>query len=212
MAEASDMVKDGMKSLKTLHGALANANKTPKQLLETCLQQIHISLGVNVMAALDAYHDVQSQEHIHAQPYLSLQCITPSTSHFLTPLQHQQQHQQLYPNTPKGSFKYQGNYRMVHLGGVMPNISWHKWELVHRIVCLAIWGPPKVFWQHDSRGHKKLVTKHVCMHLCNNPECLNPWHLAWGSYSENDPHTMVKPGVLDEVVKRRRRQFLQPFI
>ena len=38
---------------------------------------------------------------------------------------------------------------------------------------LAIWGPPK------------LATHNLAMHLCGNPKCLNPLHLAWGTISEN---------------------------
>ena len=47
---------------------------------------------------------------------------------------------------------------------------------VHRFVCFAFKGPPEV----DS---------HVCMHLCGESTCLNPYHLAWGSQQQNIDHS-----------------------
>jgi hypothetical protein len=42
----------------------------------------------------------------------------------------------------------------------------------HRILAWAMHGPC---------GH----TASMVMHLCDNPLCLNPWHLKWGSMQEN---------------------------
>ena len=47
---------------------------------------------------------------------------------------------------------------------------------VHRFVCFAFKGPPL----HQS---------HVCMHLCGDSTCLNPYHLAWGSQQQNITHS-----------------------
>lgn len=35
-------------------------------------------------------------------------------------------------------------------------------------------------------------TKSVAMHLCDNPPCINPEHLRWGSHKENTQDMLVK--------------------
>ena len=43
-----------------------------------------------------------------------------------------------------------------------------RWEPV------CTFGPPRDWDEHP-----------VCMHLCHQPHCLNPWHYAWGSDQDN---------------------------
>lgn len=50
----------------------------------------------------------------------------------------------------------------------------------HVLVLLAYWGPPA-----PGPAPGGGCTSWVCMHLCGNSLCLNPWHLCWGSYTEN---------------------------
>jgi len=82
-------------------------------------------------------------------------------------------------------------YLGVKLGYAKPNPSpqdpyqrygrHNWWEAAHRLVMLAIWGPPRL-----PRPPPPAVSpRWVCMHLCGNPRCLNPLHLAWGSYQQN---------------------------
>lgn len=47
------------------------------------------------------------------------------------------------------------------------NKSW----LVHRLVAMLAHGLP----EHDQ----------MALHSCDNPPCINPEHLSWGSHSEN---------------------------
>lgn len=35
-------------------------------------------------------------------------------------------------------------------------------------------------------------TKSVAMHICDNPPCINPEHLRWGSHKENSKDMMAK--------------------
>ena len=46
-------------------------------------------------------------------------------------------------------------------------------EYAHRLVLYSIYGPPP-----DEESC-------VAMHTCNNPGCLNPHHLVWGSDLDN---------------------------
>lgn len=54
-------------------------------------------------------------------------------------------------------------------------------EAAHRLVLWAFAGPPtdKTLLQLDC-------SKWVCRHTCNNPTCLQPWHLKWGTKAENN--------------------------
>ena len=47
-------------------------------------------------------------------------------------------------------------------------------ESAHRLLLLCTFGPPRDWDEHP-----------VCMHLCHQPHCLNPWHYAWGSDQDN---------------------------
>lgn len=53
----------------------------------------------------------------------------------------------------------------------------------HQFVLWAIKGPPNLAPQNARDGMP--YTKVHCMHVCNNPRCLNPLHLAWGWTPDN---------------------------
>jgi HNH endonuclease len=46
------------------------------------------------------------------------------------------------------------------------------WEYAHRFICSVAHGPPP-----DD--------KHMAIHSCDTPQCVNPRHLRWGSSTDN---------------------------
>jgi len=49
---------------------------------------------------------------------------------------------------------------------------------VSRLICEAVYGPPP--------------PRAVAMHGCDNPPCVNPLHLRWGTQSENIAEAYAK--------------------
>ena len=74
-------------------------------------------------------------------------------------------------------------------------------EMAHRLVCLAIHGPPLKkeggVWAAGWQDYP------ICMHLCGCAQCLNPMHLAWATSRENHP-LLTNPEEYAEVADRRR--------
>ena len=58
-----------------------------------------------------------------------------------------------------------------------------NWVTAHQFVLWAIKGPPDLPPRNARDGTP--YTKVHCMHVCNNPRCLNPLHLAWGWTPDN---------------------------
>ncbi len=50
-------------------------------------------------------------------------------------------------------------------------------EVAHRLVGLVMWGQAPINPQTGKRME--------LLHVCNNPRCLNPAHLVWGTHKEN---------------------------
>jgi hypothetical protein len=69
--------------------------------------------------------------------------------------------------TDTGCYEWQGkrskNYAVVHFNS--------KTIGVHRIICFLTYGEPS--------------PKQHALHSCDNPPCVNPKHLRWGSHQEN---------------------------
>jgi hypothetical protein len=75
------------------------------------------------------------------------------------------------------------------------------YEAAHRLVCLAVHGPPRRLpAKKEEGGSKKKGQRQasaaeaavagwedfpLCMHLCGYALCLNPMHLAWATFLEN---------------------------
>lgn len=69
--------------------------------------------------------------------------------------------------TDGGCLEWQGS-RQRNYGAIS-----HKGRTyaVHRITCFLVYGEPK--------------PKDFALHACDNPPCINPEHLRWGSQKEN---------------------------
>ena len=50
-------------------------------------------------------------------------------------------------------------------------------ESAHRVVLVSTFGPPPVELVRVGGAH--------VLHICGNPDCLNPLHLVWGSDGDN---------------------------
>ncbi|GAX77060.1 hypothetical protein CEUSTIGMA_g4506.t1, partial [Chlamydomonas eustigma] len=80
-------------------------------------------------------------------------------------------------------------------------------EEAHRLVLWAVHGPPV---RHDmpstsSRSaHALKWEKWVCMHECNQKDCLKPHHLLWGTASENKLDLTFKYRELRRVQQGRK--------
>lgn len=76
-------------------------------------------------------------------------------------------------------------YVRVALGGGVRGYA-------HRAVLFLICGPPPDIAAQAQRLGPRWFRKHMrqldAMHLCNNPSCINPLHLAWGSRQVNMAH------------------------
>jgi hypothetical protein len=87
----------------------------------------------------------------------------------------------LQPNAPKGlgPLKGKGYLQLKVEKGRGGTIS------VHRLVMLAVWGPPYPLKKEILRGGREKKGVWFTMHLCDNPRCLNPMHLAYGKAFDN---------------------------
>ena len=68
----------------------------------------------------------------------------------------------------------QRGYLLVKVGRRPKSRGGWLAERAHRIILWAIWGPPPAG-----------MIRPVCMHVCNQPSCLNPDHVCWGEDGEN---------------------------
>jgi hypothetical protein len=88
---------------------------------------------------------------------------------------------ELQPDAPKGLYPLQGKGYLQLRAENRKNIS------VHRLVMLAVWGPPFPEKKKESlRGGREKKGAWLTMHLCDNPRCLNPMHLAYGKGYDNN--------------------------
>lgn len=67
------------------------------------------------------------------------------------------------------------------------NKSW----LVHRLVAMLVHGLP----EHNQ----------MALHSCDNPPCINPNHLSWGSHSENMKQMWARGRVPERPVRLDRK-------
>lgn len=87
----------------------------------------------------------------------------------------------------------------------------------HSLLLTAVWGPPlepppgshcfKVAIGEDSKV-EWVEKPRVAMHLCDIPKCLNPLHLAYGTYKENRFRGEAMSLTKEEVVKRRNKWWM----
>jgi hypothetical protein len=85
----------------------------------------------------------------------------------------------LQPNAPKGLYP-QGRKGYLQL-----RVDKKKNISVHRLVLLAVWGAPNTVVIVEE-GCVLKRGDWITMHLCDNPRCLNPLHLAYGSDYDNN--------------------------
>lgn len=78
----------------------------------------------------------------------------------------------------QGMTKHRDGYLMVSLGKrPVTRDGKQQWVTVKET------GPRLVLWMAAGPPANEAAGR--CIHLCENPRCLNPLHLAWGSASEN---------------------------
>lgn len=70
--------------------------------------------------------------------------------------------------TKSGCLEWQMTRTSTHYGQIWLR---GKMVLVHREMATLIYGPP--------------AGREMALHSCDNPSCINPKHLSWGSHSEN---------------------------
>lgn len=85
----------------------------------------------------------------------------------------------LQPNAPKALCPLKGK-GYLHL-----RVNRERSIGVHRLVMLAVWGPPYPLKKEILRGGREKKGVWFTMHLCDNPRCLNPMHLAYGKAFDN---------------------------
>jgi hypothetical protein len=83
-------------------------------------------------------------------------------------------------------------YTNIHLGKSAPNTPLRI--RAHSLMCWLRWGPPT---REDER--------HAC-HTCEDPTCINPWHLKWGSLEANVDHWREKQFKIRNEKKRGLRR------
>lgn len=92
-------------------------------------------------------------------------------------------------------FSYKKGYLSLMLG--MDADGGKVWERAHRLVLLALCGPPVGGWDP-----KTII---VCQHLCHTKNCLNPLHLKWGSKQSNHfKHQGKAKGLTEQDITKAR--------
>lgn len=69
-------------------------------------------------------------------------------------------------------------------------------EGVHRLLALAMHGPPGQ--QAAGRGQHHVY--HEASHVCDHPWCLNPWHIRWCSHKDNMNNGRMDDGTAAEEI------------
>lgn len=81
----------------------------------------------------------------------------------------------------KQSCKRRNRYLKVVIG--KNDKGKNVYEYCHRLLCWAFHGPPGDY-EITVRGQVVDKKQEVC-HTCENPMCMNPMHLKWGTHKEN---------------------------
>jgi len=87
---------------------------------------------------------------------------------------------------------HKDGYLMVLLGHTGCNKSKSVYEVVHRILAWARYGPPDGVGSPEGWQKTSTHPRPVVMHSCHNTACLCVAHLSWGTDQENNCHVYKK--------------------
>jgi hypothetical protein len=192
---AADMGKKRKKSSGT-PSELAALAEMESELQRRIRRAFVASLGRLIDTKVIAPLPLRSPSMLSYQALADLQGEGPTPEHCIClpprPERMLKRRKKRTPLTPPGSislYQAKGYYRAKLDGKSASDLIYSEalWELVHRITLWRAQGP-----RADWEGKGCPFARRVAMHSCNNPACINPGHLQWGTYQMNYPEQLRK--------------------